>query len=133
MSREELDAATDEQLNAMAAPIVGLVPFPYLIPSTPPYRFCPKKEVHISTARLWSPATDIADAWELPPKLEPEWLVTVTRRTGDVGEWFQKLRYHVEFRRIGESEPRYICYAHEDQARAITTAALLAWEAKEKA
>jgi len=119
MTRDELDSAKDEQLNEMATKVMEWKP--------------PKVDIGwvAFNGRQWSPATNIADAWELPPKLEPGWLVTVTRRTGDVGEWANKLRYHVDFRRIGEGEPRYICYAHEDQARAITTAALLAWGEKE--
>lgn len=123
MTRAELDSATDEQLNEMAAKVMGWVvhhrntalyyPAAYTIDTRP--------------ARViseWSPSTDIADAKELWAVLRGQgWAICIT--DPHIGT----LVGVSMIRRVGLS----VEAVAKTEARAITTAALLAWEAKEKA
>ena len=121
MTRDELDAATDEQLNEMAAKVMGwfvhhrntalYYPADYTI-STKPARFISE----------WRPSTSIADAWELVEKMAEQGL-----RLWPVPDWhnnWQGMCYR-------QRECLALTSWMKSAPRAITTAALLAWGEKE--
>ena len=153
MTRDELDAATDEQLNVMAAKVMGWVRRTHndVMGTTNAdledddywrgkgdqldelwwYKDTEgwwkiggyAKEQYESAA--WSPATDIADAWELVEKMRVLYGFNLDASGFDGAEWRVVIGWG--------DDPISVHVEAATAPRAITTAALLAWEAKEKA
>ena len=137
MTRDELDAATDEQLNEMAAKVIyGITPRwvrglgtdeMVLIHSDNPFLIdgmCTVDELR-KHAMPKSPATDIADAWELVEKMRVLYGFNLDASGFDGAEWRVVIGWG--------DDPISVHVEAATAPRAITTAALLAWEAKEKA
>ena len=126
MTREELDSATDEQLNVMAAKVMGWTIRNHRMPD----------DEYVSIwygadgsqgpmCDEWNPATDIADAWELVEKMRVLYGFNLDASGFDGAEWRVVIGWG--------DDPISVHVEAATAPRAITTAALLAWEAKEKA
>ena len=126
MTRDELDAATDEQLNEMAAKnIMGWTIRNHRMPDDEYVSIWYSDDgLHAPACEDWSPATSWDDAGKLVEKMRENGLHAKVDDEVDV--------YYAAF---STRDGRGIaCTArHPSAPRAITTAALLAWEAKEKA
>ena len=118
MTRDELDAATDEQLNQTAAKVMGRKWNQGLAI----WLDAKGKACGFSN---WSPATDIADAWELVEKMRVLYGFNLDASGFDGAEWRVVIGWG--------DDPISVHVEAATAPRAITTAALLAWEAKEKA
>ena len=129
MTRDELDAATDEQLNEMAAKVMGWNEWAEenATRKYPAYLVNEMGRVFSVSDTYdfeeWSPATDIADAWELVEKLRNMKMRVTVVLVGD--------RTICDVTEPSGRDSRSAC--HASNTRAITTAALLAWGEKEKA
>jgi len=127
MTRDELDSATDEQLNVMAAKVMGWTKFDYVFERkmVNGYTFyC--DQLHKSDGVdifPWSPATDIADAWELVEKMRVLYGFNLDASGFDGAEWRVVIGWG--------DDPISVHVEAATAPRAITTAALLAWGEKE--
>lgn len=138
MTREQLDQAKNEVLDAEAAKVMGWSHSKYPICQPFPCFTTGSGRVHVyrhieCNGPHWSPATDIADAWELVEKMNKpasgcRWWLKLVQGPMWSFDFNWKDRDTNGFKATWErnhTDPASAC--HPSAPRAITTAALLAW------